>query len=81
MLHFTQPHHLRRQDIQRTDLILHTLADILHHQHILALIFIIFHQPVGQQLRLAIVRMAGNGPGQCFGAQQRPTPAPKPLRR
>jgi hypothetical protein len=53
-------------------LILQALADILHHQHIFALVFIVFHQPVGQQLRLAIVLMAGNGPGQRFGAQQRP---------
>jgi hypothetical protein len=62
MLHLTQPHHLRRQDVQRRGLTLQALADILHHQHIFPLVFVVFHQPVGQLLRLRVVLMVGDGP-------------------
>jgi hypothetical protein len=81
MLHLTQPHHLRRQDVQRRGLTLQALADILHHQHVFPLVFVVFHQPVGQLLRLRVFLMVRDGPRQRFGAQQRAAPAPQPFRR
>ena len=81
MLYFPQTDNLRRQDFQRAGLPLHPLTDILHHQHIFALVLIVGHQPATQTLRLAIVRMAGNGSRQRFGTQQRPATPPQPFRR
>ena len=81
MLHLTQPHHLRRQDVQRRGLTLQALADILYHQHVFPLVFVVFHQPVGQLLRLRVFLMVRDGPRQRFGAQQRAAPAPQPFRR
>jgi hypothetical protein len=61
--------------------VLQTLADIFHHQHIFALVFIVVHQPLAQTLRLAIIGMAGDGARQRFGAQQRAAPPPQTLGR
>ncbi len=81
MLHLAQTQHLRWQDLQRPGMVLKTLADIFHHQHIFPLIFVVVHQPVAQTLGLLIVRMAGDGACQRFSAQQRAASPPQALRR
>ena len=62
-------------------MVLKTLADIFHHQHIFPLIFIVVHQPFAQTLGLLIVRMAGDGACQRFSAQQRAASPPQAFRR
>ncbi len=72
MLHLTQPHHLRRQDVQRRGLTLQALADILYSPAtVFPLVLSSFNQPVGQLLRLRVFLMVRDGPRQRFGAQQR----------
>ena len=81
MLDFTQPDDLSRQYLKRLRMVLKTLADIFHDQHIFTLVFIIIQQPLAQALRLFIIRMAGDGARQGFGAQQLATSPPEALGR
>ena len=81
MLHLTQAYHLGRQYLKRLRRVLKTLADIFHHQHIFALVFIIVQQPLAETLRLAIIGMAGDGSRERFRAQQLAAPPPETLGR
>ena len=76
MLDLTQPDDLSRQYLKRLRMVLKTLTDIFHDQHIFTLVFIIIQQPLAQALRLFIIRMAGDGARQRFGAQQLATSPP-----
>ncbi len=81
MLHLTQAHNLRRQHVKHAAITLQALTDILDHQHIFTLIFIVMHQPVPHAGGLGIIRVTGDRTGQRLGTQQGSTPPPQPFRR
>lgn len=68
----------RTADIQRQRRL--PLADIVHHQQVLTLIFFVRHQPRRLLTCLLRIRIAGDGPGQGFGIQPAAVTVVKPLR-
>ncbi|MPN00610.1 hypothetical protein SDC9_147806 [bioreactor metagenome] len=61
--------------------VLQALTDILDHQHIFALIFVVLHQPFAQLPGLIIIRVICYRPGERLGTERGIATSPETFRR